>query len=85
MITNSKEDLTDKNFWIPEGNHCEIEGNINYKKIEDKGVPHSKVLCPASNDHELKVKKLIRIYLFDGGNTTSEEVYCYACSKTIKF
>ena len=42
-------------------------------------------MCPASNDHELKVKKLYKVFLFDGGNPNSEEVFCYACSKTIKF
>lgn len=56
-------------------------------------APKAKVICPASNDHELKIKKLYRVHLFDGnykfknegGNTKSEEVYCYACSKTLKF
>lgn len=26
MITHSKEDLTQRNFWIPEGNHYENDG-----------------------------------------------------------
>lgn len=59
------------NFWIPEGNHYENDGNHtnNNKFLVPEEAPKAKVICPASNDHELKIKKLYRVHLFDGKNS----------------
>lgn len=48
---------------------------------EELQAPKNVCLCPASKDHEIKVKKLFKVQLNDFG----QQVYCYSCNKTIKY
>ncbi|KRW99479.1 hypothetical protein PPERSA_07964 [Pseudocohnilembus persalinus] len=75
--SQTKEEQISNSFWLPE-NH-----SISEAKIQK---PENKLKCPASMDHELKIKKLIPLQIQEVQGERKETDYqCYVCSKQLQF
>ena len=66
MLTRTKEDLISKNFWVPDTQKAE-EPSIffNFKSsiffLEIMNQPSKSYKCPATKDHEVKMRKLYKV------------------------
>ena len=85
MLTRTKEDLISKNFWVPDTQKAEEPSIIFYLNqlffLEIMNQPSKSYKCPATKDHEVKMRKLYKVQF----NENSKEVFCYACNKTLRY